>query len=131
MEKIENNKLDKINVKRINYINDINYVDYENRNKYIRIRKYIFDPKSGKAFEKDDEDEEDENNDLDKIDKYFTSLEMPMNIVIDKYDIDKIINKIHIKFKNSFYLDRYKLEDIICSCIGDFDKISNTIRSII
>ena len=131
LEKIENNKLDKINVNRINYINDINYVDYENRNKYIRIRKYVYDSKSGKAFEKDDEDEDDENNELDKIDKYFTNLEMPMNIVIDKDDIDKIINKIHTKFKNSFYLDRFKLEDIICNCVGDFDKISNTIRSII
>ena len=131
LEKIENNKLGKINVNRINYINDINYSDYENKDKYIRIRKYVYDVKTGKAFEKDEEDDDDENNEIDKIDKYFTNLEMPINIVIDKDDIDKIINKIHNKFKNSIYLDRFKLEDIICNCIGDFEKISNTIRRII
>ena len=126
LEKVENNSMEKINMTRLNILNEI---DYEIKNSNVKIRKYIYDEKTGKAFEKEENDEE--NDEIDKIDKYFNNLELSMSIVINKDDVDNIIKKIHDKFKNSIYLHRLKLEEIICQCIGDFDKISRSIRSII
>ena len=122
LDKIEKNSLDKINSKKINFLNNI---DYEIKNRFVKIRKYIYDEKTGKAFEKE------ENDEIDKMDKYFNNYDLSMNIVINKDDVNNLIKKIHNKFKKTKYFDKNRLEEIICSCIGDFDKISKSIKSII
>ena len=126
LDKIEKNSLDKINSKKINFLNNI---DYEIKNRFVKIRKYIYDEKTGKAFEKEENDEE--NDEIDKMDKYFNNYDLSMNIVINKDDVNNLIKKIHNKFKKTKYFDKNRLEEIICSCIGDFDKISKSIKSII
>ena len=126
LDKIEKNSLDKINSKKINFLNNI---DYEIKNRFVKIRKYIYDEKTGKAFEKEENDEE--NDEIDKMDKYFNNYDLSMNIIINKDDVNNLIKKIHNKFKKTKYFDKNRLEEIICSCIGDFDKISKSIKSII
>ena len=126
MDKIEKNSLDKINSKKINFLNNI---DYEIKNRFVKIRKYIYDEKTGKAFEKEENDEE--NDEIDILDTYFNNYDLTMNIVINKDDVNNLIKKIHNKFKKTKYFDKNRLEEIICSCIGDFDKISKSIKSII
>ena len=125
-ENLEKNNFSKLNVNKINDINDNNL--YFKKNNGIRIRKFLYDEKAEMAFEKE---EKEEDNELDKIDKYFNNLEMNMNIVINRDDVNELIKKIHNKYKNSKKLDKNKIEEVICSCIGDFQKISNLIENMI
>ena len=138
LEKIEEYNIGAINLNKMNKINDINKIkdeninndiDYEIKNNIVKIRKYVYDEKAGMAFENKDKDEE--NNDLDKIDKLFNNLNLDMNIVINNDDVNKIIKRIHNKYKSSKKLNRVKIEEVICSCVGDFQKISNLIENMI
>ena len=113
--------MEEINVKKKNDKNEIDKIDYEIKDN-IKIRKYIYDEKARKAIEKGENEEENEK--LDEIDKHLN-----MNIIINKDDVNNIIKKIDNKFKNYKNLDRVRLEEIICSCVGDFNKISKMIKS--
>ena len=124
-ENLEKNNFTKLNINKINDINNnINY----NKNYGIRIRKFLYDEKAEMAFENK---EKDEDNELDKIDKYFNDFEMNMNIVINRDEVNELIKRIHNKYKNSKKLDKNKMEEVVCSCIGDFQKISNLIENMI
>ena len=76
------------------------------KRKRIKIYKYLYDDKSGMA--------ENNNEEKDKIDAF---------VVINKGDIDKIIKKIYDKYEKSRKIEKYIIEDIICTCAGDFQKI--------
>ena len=76
------------------------------KKKRIKIYKYLYDNKSGMA--------ENKNGVKDKIDAF---------VIINKEDIDKIIRKIFDKYKGINEIEKYKIEDIICTCAGDFQKI--------
>ena len=41
---------------------------------------------------------------------------------MDKDDIDQITRKIFDKYKCINKIEKYKIEDIICTCAGDFQK---------
>jgi hypothetical protein len=124
LKNFEKYHLEEINVKKVNDKKEISRIDYEIKDN-IKIRKYFYDEKAGKAIEKG---ENEENEDFDKIENY---LDLSMNIVINKDDVNNIIKKIHNKFKKSKNLERERIEEIICCCIGDFDKISKMIKSMI
>lgn len=102
-----------------------NELDYEIKEGDIKIRKFVYDEKAGMAYEKEKNEEKNEM----KLDKLFDNLEM--NIVINKDEVNKIAKRILNKYKNSKKLDRNKIEEIICSCIGDFKKISRLIEDMI
>ena len=120
MENNDKNNYGKISINKVNKI-------YEIKKDEIKIRKFIYDAKAEMAFENNDKDEE--NNELDKIDKYLNNPNM--NIIINNDDVNSIIKRIHNKYKNSRQLDKNKIEEVICSCIGDFGKISNLIENMI
>lgn len=105
--------------------NHMNELDYELKEGDIKIRKFVYDEKSGMAYEKE---KNEENNEI-KLDKLFENLEM--NIVINKDEVNKIFKRILNKYKNSKKLDRNKIEEVICSCIGDFKKIKRLIEDMI
>ena len=81
-------------------------VNIGHKKKRIKIYKYLYDNKSGMA--------ENKNGVKDKIDAF---------VIINKEDIDKIIRKIFDKYKGINEIEKYKIEDIICTCAGDFQKI--------
>ena len=78
----------------------------------IKIYKYLYDNKSGMAKNK--------NEGKDIIDAF---------VVINKEDIDKIVNKIYDKYEKSKKIEKYKIEDIICTCAGDFQKICDLLEN--
>ena len=102
-----------------------NEFDYEIKEGDVKIRKFVYDEKAGMAYEKE---KNVENNEI-KLEKLFDNLEM--NIVINKDEVNKITKRILNKYKNSKKLNRNKIEDVICSCVGDFKKISRLIEDMI
>ena len=102
-----------------------NELDYEIKEGDIKIRKFVYDEKAGMAYEK----EKNGDNKEIKLDKLFDNLEM--NIMINKDEVNKIAKRILNKYKNSKKLNRNKIEDVICSCVGDFKKISRLIEDMI
>jgi hypothetical protein len=105
--------------------NGTNDLDYEIKEGDIKIRKFVYDEKAGMAYEK----EKNGDNKEIKLDKLFDNLEM--NIMINKDEVNKIAKRILNKYKNSKKLNRNKIEDVICSCVGDFKKISRLIEDMI
>ena len=103
--------------------NNINEFDYEIKEGDIKIRKYIYDENTGMAYE--NRDGEIVNNN----DKFFRQL--VVNIAINRDDVNKIVKKIYNKYEESKKLDRIKIEEVICSCIGDFKKICKLIEKMI
>jgi hypothetical protein len=81
------------------------------------------------AFENEDKGRD--KKELDKIDKLYNNIGLDMSIVINNDDVNKIIKRIHNKYKKSKKLARVKIEEVICSCIGDFQKITNLIENMI
>jgi hypothetical protein len=84
------------------------------KKKRIKIYKYLYDNKSGMA--------ENKNEDKDKIDAF---------VVINKNDIDVLVKKINEKYKESIKIEKYKIEDVICTCAGDFPKICDLMENIL
>jgi len=84
------------------------------KKKKIKIYKYLYNTKSGMA-ENNDEDK-------DKIDAF---------VVINMNDINKLINKIYDKYKESKKIEKYRIKDVICTCAGDFQKICDLIENMI
>ena len=124
-EKMKKNEIKKNN----NTINDAHDIDYvsKNNNNIVKIRKYIYDEKSGKAYE--NKDKAGDKKELDKIDKLYNNLGLEMSIVINNDDVNKLIKRIHNKYKKSEKIARIKIEEVICSYIGDFQKISGVIKT--
>ena len=117
LENYEKNNYGKISVNKLN----------KEKKDEIKIRRFVYDAKAEMAFENNDKNEE--NNELDRIDKY---LNIPkMNVIINNDDVNSIIKRIHNIYRNSKLLDKNKIEEVICSCIGDFGKISNLIENMI
>ena len=101
------------------YLEEINIVE-ENDNKDMIINKkkfqintYLYDHKKGKIENKDE--------DWDKIDNY---------IIINKEYIENIQNKIYEKYKDAEKLPTEKIQDIICSCAGDFKVICKVFENL-
>ena len=92
--------------------NNKNSVDVMEYKKRIKIYKYSYDNKSGLSENKDEE--------KDIIDAF---------VVINKEDINKILSKIYDKYKEIKKVEKYIIEDIICTCAGDFQKICDLIES--
>ena len=84
------------------------------KKKKIKIYKYLYNTKSGMAENKDE--------DKDKIDAF---------VVINMNDINKLINKIYEKYKESKKIEKYRIKDVICTCAGDFQKICDLIENMI
>ena len=74
----------------------------------IKIYKYLYDNKSGKAKNKN------EGKDI---------------IVINNEDIDNLVKKIYYKYEKNKKIRKYKIEDIICTCSGDFHKICDLLEN--
>ena len=54
-----------------------------------------------------------------------------INIMINNEDIDKLVKKIKNKYKQINEFDNEKIEEIICSCIGDFKTICTFIEKMV
>ena len=115
------NEKDENNFKTIN----LNKIQIENE---IKIRKFIYDEKSGMALEDKNKNIFDikKNEDI-KINNQFSE----MNIIINKEDIDKLVKKIKNKYKQINEFDKEKIEEIICSCLGDFSTICSFIEKMV
>ena len=92
--------------------NNITEVRVGYKNKRIKIFKYLYDNKNRIA--------ENKNEEKEKIDAF---------VIINKEEIDKKVKKIYNKYKNLKNIEKYKIEDIICTCAGDFSKICEMIEN--
>ena len=113
------NEKDEKNFKPIN----LNKIENE-----IKIKKFIYDEKSGMALEDKNKIFFDiKKNEEIKINNQFSE----MNIIINKEDIDKLVKKIKNKYKQINEFDKEKIEEIICSCLGDFSTICTFIEKMV
>jgi hypothetical protein len=115
------NEKDENNFKTIN----LNKVQIENE---IKIKKFIYDEKSGMALEDKNKNIFDikKNGEIKNNNKF-----SEMNIIINKEDIDKLVKKIKNKYKQINEFDKEKIEEIICSCLGDFSTICTFIEKMV
>ena len=56
---------------------------------------------------------------------------LEMNIMINRKDIDILVKKIKNKYKHLNEFDKEKIEEVICSCLGDFNTICSFIEKMI
>ena len=120
VEKNENN-LKQINIGRINSDNE------------IKIKKFIYDEKSGMALEDKNKNKKIINNE-DKKDINMNKEFFDINVVINNQDIEKILKKVKNKYKYLNYLNEFdneKIEEIICSCLGDYNTICTFIEKMV
>ena len=94
----------------------------------IKIRKFIYDEKSGMALENKNKNINNikEINEV-KDNNHYSEI----NIMINNEDIDKLVKKIKNKYKQINEFDNEKIEEIICSCIGDFKTICTFIEKMV
>ena len=104
------------NFKPINLKDDINIQNNTN----WKIRKFIYDEKSGMALEDKNKEIIINNN------KFFE-----IYIVINTDDVEAIIKNIKNKYNHLKEFETEKLEEIICSCIGDFNTICTFIEKMV
>ena len=116
----------------ISYENAENNLKLIDKNEFkkknqIKLKKFIYDKKSGMALKDKISDlkiikdkKELNNNDLSEI-----------NILINEEEIQKLIKKIKNKYKNLDIFDKEKLEEIICSCLGDYSTICDFIEKMV
>ena len=104
------------NFKPINLKDDINIQNNTN----WKIRKFIYDEKSGMALEAKNKEIIINNN------KFFE-----IYIVINTDDVEAIIKNIKNKYNHLKEFETEKLEEIICSCIGDFNTICTFIEKMV
>ena len=102
--------LEEYNMNNNNNKNSVDIAGYQK--KRIKIYKYLYDNKSEMA--------ENKNIGKDQIDAF---------VIIHKGDIDKITEKIYDKYEISKNIEKYKIEDIICTCTGDFKKICELLEN--
>ena len=104
------------NFKPINLKDDINIQNNTN----WKIRKFIYDEKSGMALE-------DKNKEIILNNNKFFEI----YIVINTDDVEAIIKNIKNKYNHLKEFETEKLEEIICSCIGDFNTICTFIEKMV
>ena len=116
-------EIDSNNLKRIN-IDTIKSYDR------IKIKKFIYDEKSGMALEDKNKNKKinyiEEKKDINKNKEFFEII-----VMINIQEIEKIMKKVKNKYKNLNYLNEFdneKIEEIICSCLGDYDTICTFIE---
>ena len=133
----DNNKKKKIILEYIKFpdeYDDNNFRPIKNGqnkiNSEITIRQFIYDEKSGMALEDKNKnkilDENFNNNHINFKDKY-----LQVNIVINKHDLENIYKKIKKKNKKLNLFNKEKIEEIICSCLGDYNTICTFIEKMI
>ena len=133
----DNNKKKKIILEYIKFpdeYDDNNFRPIKNGqnkiNSEITIRQFIYDEKSGMALEDKNKnkilDENFNNNHINFKDKY-----LQVNIVINKHDLENIYKKIKKKYKKLNLFNKEKIEEIICSCLGDYNTICTFIEKMI
>ena len=133
----DNNKKKKIILEYIKFpdeYDDNNFRPIKNIqnkiNNKITIRQFIYDEKSGMALEDKNKnkilDENLNNNQINFKDKY-----LQMNIVINKHDLENIYKKIKKKYKKLNLFNKGKIEEIICSCLGDYNTICTFVEKMI
>ena len=118
---IDSNNLKRINIDRIK--------SYDR----IKIKKFIYDEKSGMALEDKNKNKKinyiEEKKDINKNKEFFEII-----VMINIQEIEKIIKKVKNKYKNLNYLNEFdneKIEEIICSCLGDYDTICTFIEKMV
>ena len=109
-------KKNESNFKPINLKDDINIQNNTN----WKIRKFIYDEKSGMALE-------DKNKEIILNNNKFFEI----YIVINTDDVEAIIKNIKNKYNHLKEFETEKLEEIICSCIGDFNTICTFIEKMV
>ncbi len=115
------------NEKEENNFKPINLNKIQQGNK-IKIRKFIYDEKSGMALENKNKN----TNNLQEINEIKDNNNYSeMNIIINKEDIDKLVKKIKNKYKQINEFGNEKIEEIICSCLGDFNTICTFIEKMV
>ena len=117
--------------KEENNFKPVNTNKITENNNTIKIRRFIYDENSGMALE-------DKNKNLNNNDKIefkddinLTNNKLEINIVVNKDEVEKIRKKLKNKYKHLKEFDKEKIEEIICSCLGDFNTISNFIEKMI
>jgi len=118
---IDSNNLKRINIDRIK--------SYDR----IKIKKFIYDEKSGMALEDKNKNKKiiynEEKKDINKNKEFFEII-----VMINIQEIEKIMKKVKNKYKNLNYLNEFdneKIEEIICSCLGDYDTICTFIEKMV
>ena len=118
---IDSNNLKRINIDRIK--------SYDR----IKIKKFIYDEKSGMALEDKNKNKKinyiKEKKDINKNKEFFEII-----VMINIQEIEKIMKKVKNKYKNLNYLNEFdneKIEEIICSCLGDYDTICTFIEKMV
>ena len=116
---IDSNNLKRINIDRIK--------SYDR----IKIKKFIYDEKSGMALEDKNKNKKinyiEEKKDINKNKEFFEII-----VMINIQEIEKIMKKVKNKYLN--YLNEFdneKIEEIICSCLGDYDTICTFIEKMV
>ena len=119
-------EIDSNNLKRIN-IDTIKSYDR------IKIKKFIYDEKSGMALEDKNKNKKinynEEKKDINKNKEFFEII-----VMINIQEIEKIMKKVKNKYKNLNNLNEFdneKIEEIICSCLGDYDTICTFIEKMV
>ena len=97
----------------------------------IKIRKFIYDEKSGMALE-----EKNKNiiNNEEKKDIKLNKELFEINVVINNQEVQKIMKRVRNKYKNLNTLNEFdneKIEEIICSCLGDYNTICTFIEKMV
>ena len=118
---IDSNNLKRINIDRIK--------SYDR----IKIKKFIYDEKSGMALEDKNKNKKinyiEEKKDINKNKEFFEII-----VMINIQQIEKIMKKVKNKYKNLNNLNEFdneKIEEIICSCLGDYDTICTFIEKMV
>ena len=118
---IDSNNLKRINIDRIK--------SYDR----IKIKKFIYDEKSGMALEDKNKNKKinyiKEKKGINKNKEFFEII-----VMINIQEIEKIMKKVKNKYKNLNNLNEFdneKIEEIICSCLGDYDTICTFIEKMV
>lgn len=99
----------------------------------IKIMKFIYDEKSGMALKEKNKSKNklnyQENKNIILNEEFFE-----INVEINNQDIEKMLKKVKSKYKNLMNINGFsneKIEEIICSCLGDYDTICTFIENMI
>ena len=117
------------------YSNNLKRINIDRIKSYdrIKIKKFIYDEKSGMALEDKNKNKKinynEEKKDINKNKEFFEII-----VMINIQQIEKIMKKVKNKYKNLNNLNEFdneKIEEIICSCLGDYDTICTFIEKMV
>lgn len=115
--------------------NNLKWINIDRIKSYdrIKIKKFIYDEKSGMALEDKNKNKKinyiEEKKDINKNKEFFEII-----VMINIQEIEKIMKKVKNKYKNLNNLNEFdneKIEEIICSCLGDYDTICTFIEKMV